>query len=208
MYGGYYANPRPVGDLLELTGLTGQASTRTSQLSGGQRRKLDLALALTGRPQVLFLDEPTTGFDPAARRDAWTAIAALKDSGTTIILTTHYLEESERLANRVAVITSGRLAYQGPPGDLPGRCATATIMFSLPPPLRTEDLPEQVRVAVSRSADRRVTLTAGSPLRVLRVLAEWAEGGGYEVADLEVFRPSLEDAYLRITESSDAEALR
>lgn len=127
LYGGYYANPWPVGDLLELTGLTSQASTRTS-----------------------------TGFDPAARRDAWTAIAALKDSGTTIILTTHYMEEAERLADRVAVITSGRLAYQGPLGNLPGRCATPRSCS----PSRPLSEP---RTCPSRFAWRcRVPPTAGS----------------------------------------------
>jgi ABC-2 type transport system ATP-binding protein len=205
LYGGYFHDPWPAGDLLELTGLARQSGQRAVQLSGGQRRKLDLALALTGRPQVLFLDEPTTGFDPAARRDAWDTIAALKDTGTTIILTTHYMEEAERLADRVAVITAGTLVSQGPPDRLIARQATPTITFTLPDGLTTADLPEPARGAASGAADGTVTLPAPTPLRMLRLLADWAERAGHDLPDLEVRRPTLEDAYLQLTGPKDPE---
>jgi ABC-2 type transport system ATP-binding protein len=208
LYAGYYTDPWPADDLLELTGLASVASTRATQLSGGQRRKLDLALALTGRPEVLFLDEPTTGFDPAARHDAWATIAALKHSGTTIILTTHYMEEAERLADRVAVIKAGTLASQGPPGSLLANQPVATITFTLPPGVAVTDLPDQLQQAAPGPADGSVTLSAGSPLPLLRVLAEWAEEGSYDLADLTVRRPSLEDAYLQLTMASETEVTR
>lgn len=199
LYGGYYSDARPPGELLELTGLDDQASTRASQLSGGQRRRLDMALALVGRPRLLFLDEPTTGFDPSARHDAWDAIAALKAEGTTILLTTHYMEEAERLADRVAVIAAGSLVRLGPPGSLLGGQTAPTITFTLPAGLRTEDLPEPLRHAASTTGGR-VTLTAASPLAMLRVLADWAEAGEHDLTDLEVRHPTLEDAYLQLTE--------
>ena len=205
LYGGYYPDPWPVGDLLELAGLDALAGLRATQLSGGQRRKLDLALALTGRPQVLFLDEPTTGFDPAARRDAWDTIAALKDTGTTIILTTHYMEEAERLADRVAVITAGVLVSQGPPGSLVTGQATATITFTLPMGLTADDLPDPARRALAGLRGRTVTLPSSSPLPMLRILADWAEHAGHDLPDLEVRRPTLEDAYLQLTGETEPE---
>ena len=206
LYGGYYPDPWPAADLLELTGLDGQASQQAARLSGGQRRKLDLALALTGRPQVLFLDEPTTGFDPAARRDAWDTIAALKDTGTTIILTTHYMEEAERLADRVAVITAGTLVSQGSPDSLVTRQATPTISFTLPAGVTAEDLPDPARHAASSSPGGKVTLPAPSPLPMLGVLADWADRAGHDLPDLEIRRPTLEDAYLQLTGDQKAQA--
>jgi ABC-2 type transport system ATP-binding protein len=201
LYGGYYSDSRPIGELLKLTGLDDQARTRASQLSGGQRRKLDLALAMIGRPRLMFLDEPTTGFDPAARHNAWDTIQALKQDGTTIVLTTHYMEEAERLADRVAVIAQGNIVCLGPPGSLLRGQAAATITFTLPAGQRPDDLPEPVRQAVSGAVGGRVTLTASSSLPLLRVLADWADLGGHDLADLEVRRPTLEDAYLQLTDS-------
>ena len=206
LYGGYYPDPWPPGDLLQLTGLTAQARLRAAQLSGGQRRRLDLALALVGRPQVLFLDEPTTGFDPAARREAWAAIGALKDLGTTIILTTHYMEEAERLADRVGFLRGGVLVSQGPPGGLALRQASPAITFSLPAGVSAVDLPDAARRVMSGSDGGQVTLTAASPLRVLGVLASWADRTGHDLPDLEVRRPTLEDAYLELTGGQEAEA--
>jgi ABC-2 type transport system ATP-binding protein len=206
LYGGYFPDPWPAGDLLEFTGLGQQSRQRATQLSGGQRRKLDLALALTGRPRVLFLDEPTTGFDPAARRDAWDTIAALKDTGTTVILTTHYMEEAERLADRVAVIAAGALVSQGSPDRLIARQATPTITFTLPDGLTAADLPDPARGAASSAPGGTVTLPAPAPLPMLRLLADWAERAGHELPDLEVRRPTLEDAYLQLTGEKDAEA--
>jgi ABC-2 type transport system ATP-binding protein len=203
LYGGYFPDPWPAGDLLEFTGLGQQAGQRATQLSGGQRRKLDLALALTGRPQMLFLDEPTTGFDPAARRDAWDTIAALKDTGTTVILTTHYMEEAERLADRVAVIAAGVLVSQGSPDHLIARQATPTITFTLPEGLTAADLPDPARGAASSTPGGMVTVPAPAPLPMLRLLADWAERAGHDLPDLEVRRPTLEDAYLQLTGAED-----
>ena len=208
LYGGYYPDPWPPDDLLRLTGLTAQARLRAAQLSGGQRRRLDLALALVGRPVVLFLDEPTTGFDPAARREAWATVAALKELGTTIILTTHYMEEAERLADRVGFLRGGVLVSQGPPGGLALRQAAPAIAFTLPAGVTAEDLPDAARRAMTGSDGGRVTLTATSPLRVLGVLASWADRGGYDLPDLEVRRPTLEDAYLQLTGEQEAETTR
>jgi ABC-2 type transport system ATP-binding protein len=206
LYAGYYPDPWPATDLLELTGLDAHAGRKVTQLSGGQRRKLDLTLALTGRPRVLFLDEPTTGFDPAARRDAWEIIAALKDTGTTMILTTHYMEEAERLADRVAVIAGGTLVSQGSPGSLVTRQATATITFTLPPGLTADDLPGPTRAAASPAHGGKLALAAASPLPMLRILADWAERAGHDLADLEVRRPTLEDVYLQLTTDQEAQA--
>jgi ABC-2 type transport system ATP-binding protein len=205
LYGGYYPDPWPPDDLLLLTGLSAQARLRAAQLSGGQRRRLDLALALVERPLVLFLDEPTTGFDPAARREAWAMVAALKDLGTTIILTTHYMEEAERLADRVGFLRGGVLVSQGPPSGLALRQAAPAIAFTLPAGVTAEDLPYAARRAMTGSDGGRVTLTAASPLRVLGVLAGWAERSGYDLPDLEVRRPTLEDAYLQLTGDPEAE---
>jgi ABC-2 type transport system ATP-binding protein len=205
LYGGYYADPWPAHDLLELTGLDAQAGKRASQLSGGQRRKLDLALALIGRPQVLFLDEPTAGFDPAARRDAWASISALKDTGTTIILTTHYMEEAEQLADRVAVISAGALVSEGTPTSLASHQATPAITFTLPIGVTVEDLPEQARRAATSAPGGKVTLPAASPLPMLRILADWADRTGTDLADLEVRHPTLEDAYLQLTATQKAQ---
>jgi ABC-2 type transport system ATP-binding protein len=154
---------------------------------------------------VLFLDEPTTGFDPAARRDAWDTIAALKDTGTTIILTTHSMEEAERLADRVAVITVGGLVSQGTPDSLVARQATATITFTLPAAVRADELPEPAR-DVASSSTGKITLPAQSPLRMLGVLAGWADRTGHDLPDIEVRRPSLEDAYLLLTSDQKAQA--
>jgi ABC-2 type transport system ATP-binding protein len=156
---------------------------------------------------VLFLDEPTTGFDPAARREAWDTLAALKSTGTTIILTTHYMEEAERLADRVAVILAGGLVSQGPPGRLIARQATPIITFTLPVGLTVADLPDPLRGAASSAPDGAVTLPVPAPLPALRLLADWAERTGHDVPDLEVRRPTLEDAYLQLTGTHSPEVM-
>jgi ABC-2 type transport system ATP-binding protein len=206
LYAGYYPDPWPAADLLELTGLDAHAGKKATQLSGGQRRKLDLALALTGRPRVLFLDEPTTGFDPAARRDAWEVIAALKDTGTTIILTTHYMEEAERLADRVAVIAAGTLVSEGSPESLVARQTIPTITFTLPAGLTADDLPGPARTAASPAPGGKLAIAVASPLPTLRIIADWAERAGHDLPDLEVRRPTLEDVYLRLTTDQETQA--
>jgi ABC-2 type transport system ATP-binding protein len=204
LYGGYYADPWPAAELLLLTGLLAEANQRVAQLSGGQRRRLDLAIALVGRPAVLFLDEPTTGFDPAARREAWAGIAALKEMGTTIILTTHYMEEAERLSDRIAVLRAGKLVSLDTPANLTGR-AGSRIVFTLPPGLSVHDLPRPIRSTVSNvDSGGRVELTADEPARLLTSVIEWARQDGHALPDIEVRQPSLEEAYLDLTTEAGA----
>jgi ABC-2 type transport system ATP-binding protein len=155
---------------------------------------------------VMFLDEPTTGFDPAARRDAWEVIAALKGTGTTIILTTHYMEEAERLADRAAVIADGALVSEGPPGSLAARQAAATITFTLPAGLTADDLPGPARIAASPGPGGKLSLAVASPLPMLRIVADWASQAGHDLPDLEVRRPTLEDVYLQLTSHQETRA--
>jgi ABC-2 type transport system ATP-binding protein len=197
LYGGFYRRPVPTARLLELCGLTEQAEVRNKRLSGGQQRRLDVALALVGSPELLFLDEPTTGFDPAARRAAWEMIAGLKSLGTTIVLTTHYLEEAEFLADRIAVIHRGRIVAEGAPATLGGRDQLPTdIAFRLPagalaPP-----------GATTSGEDGTCHLRSADPTRTLYELTKWALDRGHSLVDLDVRRPALEDVYLELTKET------
>jgi ABC-2 type transport system ATP-binding protein len=200
LFAGYFPAPRPVEETLSLVGLAERADATASRLSGGQRRRLDVAMALIGDPELVFLDEPTTGFDPSARRDAWEMILGLRSTGVTVFLTTHYMEEAEYLADRVAVIAAGRIVAEGTPETLGGRAhAEAEIRFGLPPDVRFDDLPVEVREATADRDGDRVLLRAASPLSVLGPLVSWAETRRVDLADLEVRRPSLEDMYLALT---------
>jgi len=203
LYAGYYPAPRDVRETLALVGLSDRAGSIASRLSGGQRRRLDVALALIGNPELLFLDEPTTGFDPSARRAAWDMISGLRALGVTVFLTTHYMDEAEHLADRVAVIAQGRIVAEGTPATLAGReRAAAEIRFSLPPGAGSDELPEPVRSALAGTDGRRVLARATSPVSVLGPLIRWAEARGADLADLDVRRPSLEDIYLSLTEAA------
>ena len=200
LYAGYYPAPRDVDHVLELVGLTDKASSVAGRLSGGQRRRLDVGLALIGNPELLFLDEPTTGFDPSARRAAWEMIAGLRTLGVTVLLTTHYMDEAEHLADRVSVIADGRIVAEGTPGTLAGReHAAAEISFTLPSTSSTDDLPEVVREAIAEASGARLVLHASVHLKILGPLVRWAEENGFDLTDLEVKRPSLEDVYLALT---------
>ncbi|WP_448002110.1 ABC transporter ATP-binding protein [Agromyces bauzanensis] len=190
----FYAHPLGVDDVIELVGLEHKGSAKVKTLSGGQRRRLDLALGLIGDPDVLFLDEPTVGFDPAARRQAWSVIEQLKTRGTTILLTTHYLDEAEHLADRVAVMVAGRLVAVGPPAELAAGRAGATVSFRLPPGTTVDELPELGARPVEDGAGWR--LSTEHPSAVVHALTGWAIDRGSELPALEVRRPSLEDAYL------------
>src|ERR1700742_3760524 len=202
LYAGLYKEPRGVDETLGLVGLGPEAAEKmTGTLSGGQRRRLDVALALIGDPELIFLDEPTTGFDPAARRDAWAMLDGLRDLGKTIFLTTHYMEEAERLADRIAVIAGGRIIDEGTPATIGHRdLAASEIIFNLPAGLGEADLPEDLRALLQPARrDGRIELHSAAPLADLGRLGSWAEGRGIAVGELEVHRPTLEDVYLRLT---------
>jgi ABC-2 type transport system ATP-binding protein len=202
LYAGLYKRPRPVGETLELVGLDAEAGEKmTGTLSGGQRRRLDVALALIGDPELIFLDEPTTGFDPAARRDAWKMLDGLRELGKTIFLTTHYMEEAERLADRIAVIAGGRIIDEGTPATIGHRdIAASEILFTLPPGISDWELPDDLLALMQPERQGgRIELHSAAPLADLGRLGSWAEGRGIEVGELEVRRPTLEDVYLRLT---------
>ena len=193
LYAGYYAQPRSIDETIALVGLAAKADARGEQLSGGQRRRLDVALALIGDPELIFLDEPTTGFDPSARRAAWEVVDGLRALGKTVFLTTHYMDEAERLADRIAVIAQGRIVAEGTPRTLGGREAKATrVSFRLP---------AGVEYPNGRRENGRVVLESGQPLRDIAALAAWADAQQVEVEDLDVRKPSLEDVYLELTAS-------
>ncbi|MGH3389024.1 MAG: ATP-binding cassette domain-containing protein [Actinomadura sp.] len=193
---GYYPAPRDVDEVLRLVGLAGQERRKVRALSGGQKRRLDLALGMIGGPALLFLDEPTTGFDPSARRSAWRLVSDLRDAGTTILLTTHYMEEAQELADRVAVISGGRIVAEGAPATIGGRdTARARIRFALPVGCTAAELP----VAATPEGGGLVTVETAEPTEALHLLTGWALRRGVPLDRLTVERPSLEDVYLRLT---------
>ncbi|HYG97141.1 MAG TPA: ABC transporter ATP-binding protein [Solirubrobacterales bacterium] len=180
LYAGYFQAPRPTEDVIALIGLEDKADERTSRLSGGQQRRLDVGMALIGDPELLFLDEPTTGFDPSARRQAWDVIAGLRDLGKTVFLTTHYMDEAQRLADRVTIIAAGRIVARGTPEDLGGReSGETTIRY--------------------RRDGREVVVQTATPVKTLHELTGEALARGETLEGLEVTRPSLEDVYLELT---------
>jgi ABC-2 type transport system ATP-binding protein len=185
LFAGYYERPLAVDEVVELVGLAEKRDARVRTLSGGQKRRMDLGIALVGNPELLFLDEPTTGFDPGARRRAWETIRSLRTLGKTILLTTHYLEEAERLCDRVAVLAQGRIAALGRPGELTG---------ALPP--------TEIRY---RRNGEEVVLRTEEPTRLLHELTAEALAAGTELEGLEVRRPSLEEVYLSLTEAEGGE---
>ena len=193
---GYYPAPRDVGEVISLVGLAGKERQKVRNLSGGQKRRLDLALGLIGNPDLLFLDEPTTGFDPNARRDAWEVVRNLRGSGTTIMLTTHYMDEAQALAGRLAVISDGQIVAEGTPATIGGRdTARARIHFTLPPGCTAADLPVD-----AMPAGGLVTVQTAEPTQTLHQLTGWALRQGTVLDQLTVDRPSLEDIYLRLTD--------
>jgi ABC-2 type transport system ATP-binding protein len=199
MYAGYYPRPLPVDRVLELTGLTEKVDSRCDQLSGGQQRRLDVALALIGDPELIFLDEPTTGFDPSARHMAWNVISGLRDLGKTVFLTTHFMDEAEALADRIVILAAGRIVASGTPQTIGGRDGGATVIsFTMPRGMPAEQLPP-LPVQPEQHAHGRVEMRVPDPVPVLHALTEWAMARGVPLADLSVHRPSLEDIYLRLT---------
>jgi ABC-2 type transport system ATP-binding protein len=198
-YAGYYSSPRDVDETVKLVGLADKADVRTSKLSGGQQRRLDVALALIGDPELLFLDEPTTGFDPSARRQAWDVIAGLRDLGKTVFLTTHYMDEAQTLADRVAIISAGRIVATGSPESLGDRGLETEIRFRLPNGVGAADLPGGLGAGARVDAGT-VTLKVADAVPALRELTTWAERRGLGLPGLTVGAPSLEDVYLELTD--------
>jgi ABC-2 type transport system ATP-binding protein len=178
VFAGYYPRPRPVDEVLELVGLAEKRNARTKTLSGGQKRRLDLGIALVGDPEALFLDEPTTGFDPAARRAAWELVRNLRSLGKTILLTTHYLDEAQQLSDRLAVLRAGEIVGSGTPEEIMGSTTTSEVRY--------------------RRDGELVVLRTDEPTRVLHELTAEAVAHGRELEALEVRRPSLEDVYLEL----------
>ena len=196
LYAGYYPSPRNVDDVIDLVGLAEKRTTRVNKLSGGQQRRLDVAVALAGDPELLFLDEPTTGFDPNARRNAWEIVKNLADIGKTIFLTTHFMDEAQYLADRVAVIAKGEIVAEGTPSTIAGRDRMQTrIRFRLPegkrPALDLED--------ATSLADGSWEIRTDDPTKVVHDLTAWVLERGQKYDVLEVTQPSLEDVYLDLT---------
>jgi ABC-2 type transport system ATP-binding protein len=179
LFAGYYRQPRPIEEVVELVGLEEKRDSLVRSLSGGQRRRLDLGLALVGDPELVFLDEPTTGFDPEARRRAWQTIGSLRELGKTILLTTHYLDEAERLSDRVAVLRDGAIVALGPPAELTSILPATEIRY--------------------RRNGQDVVMQTEEPTKVLHELTSEALAAGHELEALEVRRASLEDVYLSLT---------
>jgi ABC-2 type transport system ATP-binding protein len=200
LYAGYYRAPRSIADTIALVGLVDKAGTLASELSGGQRRRLDVALALIGDPELIFLDEPTTGFDPSARRAAWEVIVGLCKLGKTVFLTTHYMEEAEYLADRVAVIAAGQIVAQGTPQTLGGRDRmTAEISFTVPDDIQLAQLP--IGIGATRiESDGKVRVSTEDSVPALFSLTRWAVENDHQLPDLELHRATLEDVYLTLTD--------
>ena len=195
-YGRMYPRRRDAQDLIDLVGLSEKADARVKTLSGGQKRRLELALGLVGDPDLIFLDEPTTGFDPSARRQAWSVLEDLTDLGKTILLTTHYMDEAQHLADRIALIDKGRIVAEGTPETLGGRGdGAARISFGLPPGVDAS----AISLGLTITGEGGYELLSDSPTEDLHSLTTWALAEGIELGRLTVDRPSLEDVYLELT---------
>ena len=200
LYAGFYRAPRDIDETIALVGLTERASAISTTLSGGQRRRLDFALALIGDPELVFLDEPTTGFDPSARRAAWQIVAGLRKLGKTVFLTTHYMDEAEYLADRITVLSAGRIVAEGTPATLGGRNhMTTAISFTLPDHVHARDLPPELSPLTEPGPGGSTVLHSNSPLVHLQMLGKWALGRGFDLPGLDVRRPTLEEVYLSLT---------
>jgi len=195
MYGGYYPHPRPTDEVIDVVGLTEKRDERVRRLSGGQQRRLDVAIALAGDPELLFLDEPTTGFDPSARRNAWEMVKNLVTLGKTVWLTTHFMDEAQYLADRVAVIAKGVIVAEGPPSSIAGRDHMQTTIRFQP----ASSAPAPPSIGQSADGDGVFTIRTDDVTRAVHELTGWALEQGVDLEMLEVTRPSLEDVYLELT---------
>ena len=202
LFRGYYPHPMPLEEVLRATDLTAQRRIKVRRLSGGQQRRLDVAIGLSGDPELLFLDEPTTGFDPSARRDAWEMVRNLKSLGKTVVLTTHYMDEAEHLADRVAIIVQGKIVAEGAPSELSYEGKSTSIRFRLG--RSSAPLPEGLGAEAADDEGRYVIAT-DAPTAILHRLTGWAVEQGIELEELSVSRPSLEDLFVEIVGSSAQE---
>jgi len=197
IYGSMYPKRRPTGDLIEIVGLEEKTDARIKTLSGGQRRRLELALGIVGDPDLIFLDEPTTGFDPSARRQAWTIVENLTSLGKTVLLTTHYMDEAQFLANRVAVIANGKIVAEGTPDSLGDRQTSKSIIsFSMDTSFEVSLPVEGAVISPSGSVEFRSV----DPTSDLHAVTGWSLDNEIDLIDLSVTRPTLEDVYLELTE--------
>ncbi len=195
---GYYPNPRPRDEVIELVGLAEQRDTLVRKLSGGQQRRLDVAIGLAGNPELLFLDEPTTGFDPTARRSAWEMIRNLRSLGVTVFLTTHYMDEAQTLADRVAIIARGRIVAEGTPAELSARVGDVGTTVSTIAPADSSGLP-----AGAELEGHRIVYRTNEPTKLLHELTGWALAHATELEGLTVAQPTLEDIYLQLTAEAE-----
>jgi len=200
MYSSYYPDPRPTDEVIELVGLGPKRNTRVIKLSGGQQRRLDVAIALAGNPELLFLDEPTTGFDPSARHEAWQIVKNLAELGKTVLLTTHYMDEAQYLADRVAVIAAGKIVAQGAPATIGEReLASTHLRYRLPDGYRAPGTAPPADLVSEPGPDGVVDLVPADLTVALHRLTGWAVEHGVRLDQLEIVRPSLEDVYLALT---------
>ena len=199
-FSGFYPNPRDIDEVIEATGLKEQRRTPVRKLSGGQRRRVDVALGLIGDPDLIFLDEPTTGFDPSARRNAWSMISNLKSLGKTVILTTHYMDEAEYLSDRIALMVNGEIERMGTTRELISSESNTTIQFSLPD--SNSSLPETI-MKIAEINGNLVSIITNSPTGVLSEITNWALENSLKLDDLTVQRSSLEDIFLKVVGSGD-----
>jgi ABC-2 type transport system ATP-binding protein len=202
MYGGYYPAPRPTDEVIDVVGLSEKRDERVRRLSGGQQRRLDVAIALAGDPELLFLDEPTTGFDPSARRNAWEMVKNLVTLGKTVWLTTHFMDEAQYLADRVAVITKGVIVAEGPPASIAGRDQMQTTIRFRPAP----GAPAPPQLGQVPDGDGVFRLSTDRPTQTAHELTGWALEHGVDLDVFEVTRPSLEDVYLQLTGAEEGTA--
>lgn len=200
IYGSMYSKRRPAAELIEIVGLHEKADARIKTLSGGQKRRLELALGIVGDPELIFLDEPTTGFDPSARRQAWSVVENLVALGKTVLLTTHYMDEAQHLADRVAVIANGEIVAEGTPESLGGRETSATLITFQAGDFDADGFPVS---DASMTPEGLVTVRSMTPTRDVYAISGWAVERGIELVDLNVARPSLEDVYLDLTRDGD-----
>jgi ABC-2 type transport system ATP-binding protein len=198
LFAGFFSHPKSVAETLELVGLTDKATTRIGRLSGGQRRRVDVALGIVGSPELLFLDEPTTGFDPSARREFWTMLEGLRSSGTSIVLTTHYMEEAQYLCDRIAILAAGRIVAEGTSASLIALAGTTTVRFAVAEGLDLEGLSRETRITFRVDGDV-VSAVLARPQSEMLQLLQYLERVGIELNGLEVVRPTLDDVFLDVT---------